>query len=39
MWLKYLKDEKWLDGIVRQEYFEREGHGEFVLELRISLKK
>ncbi len=39
MWLKFLKDEKWLDGIVRQEYFEREGHGEFVLELKISSKK
>jgi hypothetical protein len=39
LWLKYLKDEKWLDGIVRQEYFEREGHGEFVLELKISSKK
>lgn len=39
IWLSYLKDEDWLESVLRQEYFEREGQGEFVLELKILSKR
>ncbi len=38
-WLRFLKDEDWLESVVRQEYFESEGQGVFILELKILSKK